>query len=61
MIALEPKQDRGRRVYLPTPAEIRERCREIQATWDARTEYERRVCKGSEWQLPTMDDRQREG
>ena len=47
--------DSGQRVPNPTPAEIRQRCEEIQAEWSDE-ERERRWCGGSRegWQPPTV-------
>ena len=39
----------------PTPAEIKELCKEIQETWDDKTERERRGFVGNLWDVPILD------
>lgn len=46
--------------YCPTPAEIREHCREIQSRWGTREERLRRVWTASPWLPPqtTCDEQE---
>lgn len=62
VVPLPPRHDRRfrfkpkRSEYRdPTPDEIREACLRVQATWDARTEIERRVQKPQAFQLRTYE------
>lgn len=44
----------GRDGWVPSPDEIRESCRDIQAEWDAETERERRVVATMPWEAPEL-------
>lgn len=62
VVPLPPRHDRRYRYKPkrseyrdPTPEEIREGCLRVQATWDAKTEIDRRVQKPQPFSLKTYE------
>lgn len=59
-LQLQPRNDRSLRHKPkhqrdPTPAEIRQRCLEVQATWDDRTRHDRAVIKPTKFTVRRIE------
>jgi hypothetical protein len=49
-----PMNGSRRNVYVPTPEELRERCRVIQSGWTATERNKRSVIRARRWTPPTV-------
>ena len=60
LLNLPPPREPG--VYLPTPADIAEACRLIQAGWSEEEERSRRVFRGGQsWSVPEVGEIRTDG